>query len=162
MSSRLRIVIVVLIPIASLIGIAFATWRASVVDEHPTDEELIQNFHEHSAEFEQLVRTARGDQNAASFMPDEYRESQQRVGIRYGITQEPHPPGSLSFSVSIVSDDDPYEYEISEKGYLYSEHAPAYTVPSLDEPAIRKAPHAYRALSGNWYLFYEFGIGKAE
>jgi hypothetical protein len=144
---------------------------------HPSDDSLIQNFQNHEADFELLVRMAKEDShvvriasdftwtdtNAAWPRPeselgfsaerwDEYRRLFKKLELKAGILN--YQPDLVLLTASTQG----LLTGGSGKGYAYSLKEPSPIVESLDNVSFKGSEKsmnfAYWKLKGNWYLFY--------
>lgn len=156
----------------TIIGCSFA-----FDNPHPSDDSLIQNFQNHEAEFERLVRMAKEDshviriasdftwtdKNAAWPRPEselgfsterwnEYRSLFKKLDLKAGILN--YQPDLVYLTASTQG----LLTGGSGKGYAYSLKEPSPIVESLDNVSFKGSEKsmnfAYRKLKGNWYLFY--------
>ena len=148
---------------------------------HPSDEQLIQNFQKHEAEFNLLAEMSNQDSHVQRIAPtftwlqnnagwprpeselgfskqrwDEYRRLFKELKVADGLARgEPQQPVMIFFfasSYGLVTGG-------SYKGYLYSteEQTPIVDSPELEQAEMKSNHSVYKRLKGNWYLFYMIG-----
>lgn len=134
---------------------------------HLSDEELIANFYQHRAVFEQLREMTvqdkglvRVDNNkilpASIQVPlariEEYRKLLRRLGIRGGI-EVSKDRRHIGFIASFRG----WATHNSEKGYVYTEEPVKAQdiVDDLDHFKEHEVGSGMRRIEGNWYLFFE-------
>jgi len=142
----------------------------------PSENQLIQTFESHRAEFHRLLEMASCDSkfrriDSGEIPPrgmsvgryDDYRGLFRKLGIENGLTWNiSHLPGTLFF---IASSGVPIGGTSRAIGYVYSDHLPL--TPSLKNLGFPKLPmdiHSghgqrtvYRHIQDHWYLFYDEG-----
>ncbi len=135
---------------------------------HLPDEQLIENFKAHRAEFEKLVAMVLEDksltrvdenstrpENFATSRVAEYRQLFKIVGTPRSVSARLNRE-----SIEFIASSQGWAVHGSSKGYLYSEKKPEYygkPIDSLDEMSLAKRPFGsgYRHIEGNWYLYFE-------
>jgi hypothetical protein len=135
-------------------------------DRHPTDAEMLVQFHEHRAEFETIVDMLRTDPQVERLAPDftrpdpapvsaerltDYRKRLAAAGIRHGLSRH-------GDSVELIVSTQGLSISGSAKGFAYA------TVPAddavvvngdLDTAAAASATSDVlfqRHVEGNWWL----------
>lgn len=154
---------------------------------HISDQELIENFYSHRANFEKIARLADEDSGVQTVGKDycaldgyemwrkegqegfsterwnEYKQLFDQLGSPYihRISKKGTVLQIASASVA-VSEIDGYESVVISKGYAYSLNEPSPLVESLDEMGFEDKGIYYRRISENWYLYHDWGIAKPE
>lgn len=154
---------------------------------HPSDKEMIANFHKHRCAFDTLINMAREDHQIRAIYSSEVFLTNYRIwptncstcfsrerwndyqaviaGLGdwelYHLSQQ---PGMVHLPVSFESTepDENLEYLASEKGYAYSQNEPKGLVESLDGMGFETKGTFYKEIGGGWYLYHEWGVGKPE
>jgi hypothetical protein len=134
---------------------------------HLPDEQLIENFKTHRAEFEKLVAMVLEDksltrvdedwtqpENLANLRVAEYRQLFKVVGTPRGVSARLNRE-----SIEFIASSQGWAVHGSSKGYLYSEKTPEYygkPIDGLDEISLAERPYGsgYRHIEGNWYLYF--------
>lgn len=174
---------------AFIIGILLITPLATSCDfgisdkKHPSDAELIKNFHEHRPGFDELIQMFTSDQGLGRVGADFTRSS--------SFFEKCTGANSWSSNETGVDDDRLREYRKrfatlglpkgiegycdkehiwlyastrglsvtgSSKGYVYVTKMPSPVVESLDDywSADGKSFTAFRHVEGNWYLYFTY------
>jgi hypothetical protein len=154
---------------------------------HPSDESLIANFLEHQAAFAKLIETSREEADVLTVYSDQVMLTNYRIWpneCQHCFSAERFSRYQAAFSelrnvtpyrfsknsrailipVSFCSTepDEDYEYLISEKGYFYSPTDPAPLVESLNGMGFDTKGTFYKKITGSWYLYHEWRVGKPE
>jgi hypothetical protein len=145
---------------------------------HPSDEQLIQNFQRHEAEFNMLVEMSNQDSHVQRIASDftwlqdntgwprpeselgfsrqrwdEYRRLFKELKIPGGLVRDPKPrPTTVMFfasSYGLVTGG-------SSKGYIYAteEQSPIVDSHELEQADMKNRHSVYKRLKGNWYIYY--------
>ena len=146
---------------------------------HPSDEQLIQNFQKHEAEFNLLAEMSNQDSQVRRIAPtftwlqnnaawprpeselgfseqrwDEYRRLFKELKIADGLARnDPRQPTLIFFFASthgLVTSG-------SAKGYVYSDEelSPIVDSPELEQADMKNTLRVFKRLKGKWYIFYE-------
>lgn len=152
-----------------------------------SDKKLTENFYNHQANFERLVKMADEDKNVMSVYKDsvalngyyywrddsqegfssnrwnEYKKLFKELGVPF-IHRVSKSDGIIQISSAsiAVSDIDDYERIVISKGYAYSLKEPSPLVDSLDGMGFKTQGTFYKRIDKNWYLFFDGGISKPE
>jgi hypothetical protein len=143
--------------------------------DHPSSAKLLQQWHDHRAELQQLVTDFQKDKALNRVAPDftrpddpstvgvspariaDYRERLQKAEVSRGI-EGYGDKDAITFIVSALG----LSVSGSGKGIAYLEGDPEILVPDLDAYVSKAlADHsrsftAYQRLEGNWYLYYDY------
>jgi hypothetical protein len=138
---------------------------------HPSDESLIKNFEKNQSAFNELVGMIREDKELERVDDNWTRpDSPASIGIsseriakyRQIFNELKIPRGFYSFMnptrIEFIASASGLSVSGSSKGYAFLENKPDLVVEDLDNyhsPDGRSFT-AYRQLSGNWYLVYDF------
>ena len=139
----------------------------------PTDQQLLNNFSQHRATFEQLAQMAQTDKGLTRVDDDwtdpnnpaqvgvspsrirEYRRLLRSVSVPRGFSASDNARQILFFNwltgYAMSSDRD--------KGYAYLSTPPKTVISELDsydDESNDKVQIVYRHIEGHWYLFYEY------
>src|SRR6266404_6143785 len=157
-----------------LIMVLFLTGCNSPSESHhPSDKQLLQNFQQHEADFNRLLRMASDDVKAVRISKDftwldnnmswprpdselgfsrerwdDYRKLFKELGLTAGITRRE----DIANVVFFVASDEGAALRGTEKGYAYSPQEPHPLVESLDriEVPMRNMVPVYKRLKGAW------------
>lgn len=150
-------------------------WGSSLFGQPPSDSVLLENFARHRPEFDQLAWMVEKDQGlrrvdynwtdpsdpkkagVSDKRIAKYRQLLAKVGVPRGFeTTDGQTEVDFLYWLtgSAISSD-------TDKGYAYLTKPPAVTRDSLDgyRRDDDKPSEAYRHITGNWYLFYEYEPG---
>lgn len=132
-------------------------------DAHPTDAEMLVQFHEHRAEFEAIVDMLRADPQVQRLAPDftrpdplpitaerlaDYRKRLAAAGVRQGISRH-------GASVELIVSTQGLAISGSAKGFFHDEAAAEdaeVTDGDLDAVAGGSSALFQRHIEGNWWL----------
>ncbi len=167
-----------------LIGcILFCCVLACEDKEHSKDEQLIQNFQNHKAEFNQLVQMFQEDKSLGRVSYDftrtsnffekckepngwngkeievsnerlyQYRKLFKNLGLSAGI--EGYCEKEI---IEFIASTRGLSVTGSSKGYAYLQKPPKILVDSLDNywSEDKKSFTAYKHIEGNWYLYFDY------
>lgn len=179
MSPKLRrwsVGLVLLVALSLLLAAKFSSF-VSKGSAHPPDETLEENFREHEAEFDSLIRMSNDDPkvvriahnftwldtNAHWPRPDseigfskerwgQYRRAFQALGLEQGLLK----PLDTD-TIFLIASSKGGVASGSAKGYAYSTKTLSPLSDSLDHipPELLNLPVVYKRLERNWYLFYQ-------
>lgn len=140
---------------------------------HPSDEQLIQNFQRHEADFNKLLGMAADDARVVRITKDftwldnnmswprpdselgfsrerwdDYRKLFKELDLTSGINRRQ----DIANVVFLVASDEGAALRGTEKGYAYSPKEPHSLVESLDRinVPVRNMVPIYKRLKGNW------------
>lgn len=166
------------------IVIVFALLLLLLGNTRPTDRELLERFHKHRADLDELVRMFEADKGlgrvGASFTrpkdpssvgvsPEriqEYRRLCSAVGARaciegydaaYYRLYGPVPPGIQENKdpIWITTYTSGLSFQGEAKGYLYSVAPKFEIVQDLEDTFTRRSETWIKPLEGNWYIFFD-------
>lgn len=138
---------------------------------HPSDESLIKNFEKNQTAFNELVGMIQQDKELARVdddwtLPDNPSSigiTSERIAKYRQIFKELKiPRGFYSFTdpvrITLLASSSGLSVSGSSKGYAFLENKPDLVVENLDNHHSPNSHSftAYRHLSGNWYLVYDF------
>lgn len=155
---------------------------------HVSDEELIDNFYSHRANFEKVARWAEEDSRVHIVDKDyvalngykiwrnegqegfsterwnEYKQLFDQLGSRYvrQLSKEDGIVKIASASIAVSETENSYESVVITKGYAYSLKEPSPLVETLDEMGFEDRGTYYKRISENWYLYHDWGVAKPE
>jgi hypothetical protein len=157
-----------------LLACVFVFWLSSrspnfIVHSHPSDEQLIDNFTQHRAEFDQLAQMLIEEQELFVIFPDDPGKCQikdqklikatdnskcndfvqlfKRLGLEWAYSGSEPLRLPVSFSGISVSG--------STKGYYYSSDPSALSSEIVSNTDKASGQSVYRHIEGNWYIFLD-------
>ncbi len=143
--------------------------------DHPPSARLLQQWHDHHTELEQLVKMFQADKGLNRVAPDftrpddpatvgvaptriaEYRQLLQKAGVHSGV-EGYGDKDSVTFIVSALG----LSVSGSGKGFAYLEGTPEGLVSDLDAHIAHaistraRSFTAYQHIEGDWYLYYDY------
>jgi hypothetical protein len=138
---------------------------------HPDDEELIENFTKHEAEFNRLVEMIKKD-DVLSRVDDDWTEpkdpksvgiSEERIAEYRKIFKKLEIPRGFSYfkkegDIQFIANTQGLATGGSMKGYVYAEKTPEPLTENTDtyDTGSPASYTVYRPVSGKWYLIYEY------
>lgn len=157
---------VLLSSLIALVGLFYFALPDLKDQEHLPDAVLIQNFHDHRSEFEQLRSMLERDDhifridddwtdppNISQEKVEEYRQLFAVVGTPRGFYNRRNP-----LRIEFIASARGWVTSGSMKGYVYLEERPEEVVNDLDRfhnGAGSVERSALRHIEGNWYLYFE-------
>jgi len=174
MTKSAKRILLIIVGIAALVIVSFVGFAASVfysfdfADEYPhrSDAEMIQTFHTHRAEFEEVRTMAMSDpviQRVDENWTDPPNIAPDRVGKfreLFGIINTPRgiSPNHSTGELEIIASSIGWVASGSSKGYLYAERKRSGTVvESLDDLSVLSSvgDRYLKPIERNWYLYFE-------
>lgn len=139
-----------------------------VARSHPTDAELIGWFEAHREKLDRVVSLLRADPGLANGVPGE-ADTSRRAGTAPGTAADEyaHLTDDLGLQERVVLSADRHRIELtisnrgyathnSQKGLLFSsEPVRDDVLPDLDALSRKGVGSGVRALTDDWYLFFE-------
>ena len=138
---------------------------------HPSDQELIDNWRAHKSEFQQLLQMFIADKGLGRVAPDFTRPENP---INVGVTQERLKAyrnlfNTLGLSAGVEGYDEKETIWFhastqglavsgSSKGYAYLSKKPVLLVENLEKywSTDGKSFTAFKLIEGNWYLYFDY------
>jgi hypothetical protein len=137
--------------------------------EHPSSQELIDNFYSHCPEFDQLLQMALEDQELSRVAYDFTRpENPETIGVtQERLNEYRRLFDELNLEAGIDNGRDSIWFIASArglsvsgsaKGYIYSRIPPGLIVEDLDsyDSPDGRSFTAFQKIEGNWYLYYDY------
>lgn len=154
-----------------VIGVVSLFFLLRYLMAHPSDQSLIANFEKNQATFNELIAMIREDKGlervddnwtnpndpAAVGVTNEriakYRKMFKDLNIPRGFSSSTEP-----VRIELLASTSGLSISGSSKGYAFLKNKPKPIVDNLDDyiSSDSQSSIAYRPISGNWYLFYEF------